>query len=93
MLAVSQKKLDINDRYLEQLEDIKIRVPKGYRGVIQNFAKEMRYKGVNPFIISLINEKMEEQNYSNKIPTGMKEINKKKNPTKPELAYETRFKE
>lgn len=38
----------------------------------------MGYKGVNPFIISLINEKMEEQNYSNKIPTGMKEINKEK---------------
>ena len=78
MVAVSQKKLDINDKYLKQLEDIKIRVPKGYREVIQNFAKEMGYKGVNPFVISLINEKMEEQNYSNKIPTGIKEINKEK---------------
>ncbi|MBQ6995601.1 MAG: hypothetical protein IJN64_14110 [Lachnospiraceae bacterium] len=78
MLAVSKKKLDINDKYLKQLEDIKIRVPKGYREVIQDFAKEMGFKGVNPFVISLINEKMEEKNYADRIPTGVKEINKEK---------------
>ena len=84
MLAVSKKKLDINDKYLKQLEDIKIRVPKGYREVIQDFAKEMGYKGVNPFVISLINEKMEENNYADRIPTGMKEINKEKEDGKNE---------
>lgn len=78
MLAVSKKKLDINDKYLQQLEDIKVRVPKGYRKIIQDFAKEMGYKGVNPFVISLINEKMEDNNYPDRIPTGMKEINKEK---------------
>ena len=74
MLAVSKKKLDANDKYLKQLEDIKIRVPMGYRDVIKNFAKELGYNGVNPFVISLINEKMEEKNYDNKIPTGIKEV-------------------
>lgn len=74
MLAVSKKKLDTNDKYLKQLEDIKIRVPVGYRDVIKDFAKELGYGGVNPFVISLINEKMEEKNYENKIPTGIKEV-------------------
>jgi len=77
MLAVPKKKLDINDKYLKQLEDIKIRVPKGYRQIIKDFAKELGYDGVNPFVISLINEKMEEKNYSDKIPTGIKEIKEK----------------
>lgn len=74
VLAVSQKKKDINDKYLKQLEDIKVRVPKGNREKIQKFAKELGYDGVNPFIISLINEKMEEMNFADKIPTGMKEV-------------------
>lgn len=77
MLAVPKKKLDINDKYLKQLEDIKIRVPKGYRQIIKDFAKELGYDGVNPFVISLINKKMEEKNYSDKIPTGIKEIKEK----------------
>lgn len=50
---VSQKKLDSNEKYLQQLEDIKIRVPKGYREVIKNLAKEEGYDGVNPFIVAL----------------------------------------
>lgn len=78
MLAVSKKKLDTNDKYLKQLEDIKIRVPVGYRDVIKDFAKDMGYNGVNPFVISLINEKMDENNYDNKIPTGVKEVKGKK---------------
>lgn len=77
MLAVPKKKLDINDKYLKQLEDIKIRVPKGYRQVIKDFAKELGYDGVNPFVISLINKKMEEKNYLDKIPTGIKEVKEK----------------
>lgn len=77
MLAVSKKKLDTNDKYLKQLEDIKIRVPKGYRKVIKDFAKELGYDGVNPFVINLINEKMDENNFANKIPTGIKEVKEK----------------
>ena len=60
MLAVSKKKLDTNDKYLQQLEDIKIRVPKGYRNVIKDFAVDQGYKNVNQLVIGLINEKMEQ---------------------------------
>lgn len=80
MLAVPKKKLDTNDKYLKQLEDIKIRVPKGYRDIIKEFAKELGFDGVNPFVINLINEKMEKENFGNKIPTGMKEIKKEELP-------------
>lgn len=77
MLAVSKRKLDTNDKYLKQLEDIKIRVPKGYRQIIKDFAKELGYDGVNPFVINLINEKMDINNFANKIPTGIKEVKEK----------------
>lgn len=75
-MAVSKNKLDTNDRYLQQLEDIKIRVPKGYRDIIKKFAKESGFENVNPFVISLINEKMEAVNYPERIPSGIKEIKK-----------------
>lgn len=77
MVAVSKQKLDTNDKYLQQLEDIKIRVPKGYRDIIKKFAKDMGYDGVNPFVLSLINEKMQEVDYFERIPSGIKEIKKK----------------
>lgn len=48
MLALNEKKKVSNDRYLQQLEDIKIRVPKGYREVIQNLAKEEGFKVLIP---------------------------------------------
>lgn len=79
MLAVPKKKLNTNDKYLKQLEDIKIRVPKGYREVVQSFAKDLKYSGVNQLVINLINEKMEEMNYPDRIPTGIKEIKSKDN--------------
>ena len=73
MLAVDKRKLDINDKYLQQLEDIKIRVPKGYRDVIKNLAKEEGYNGVNPFIIKLVNDVLKEKGRE-EIPTGIKEV-------------------
>lgn len=73
MLAVSKKKLDTNDKYLQQLEDIKLRVPKGYREVIQDLAKSEGYKGVNPFIINLVNGVLKDRGME-EIPTGIKEI-------------------
>lgn len=76
MLAVDKRKLDINDKYLQQLEDIKIRVPKGYRDVIKNLAKEEGYNGVNPFIIKLVNDVLKEKGRE-EIPTGIKEIKAK----------------
>ena len=77
MLAVSKKKLDINDKYLQQLEDIKIRVPKGYRDIIKKFAVEQGYNNVNQLVIGLINEKMEEVKYDNRIPCGIRDIKEK----------------
>ena len=37
----------------------------------------MGFDGVNPFVLSLINEKMDAENYPNKIPTGIREIKEK----------------
>jgi hypothetical protein len=73
---VSQKKLDSNEKYLQQLEDIKIRVPKGYREVIKNLAKEEGYDGVNPFIVALVNRVLKE-NGREEIPTGIREVKAK----------------
>lgn len=78
MLAVSKKKLDTNEKYLKKLQDIKIRVPDGYRDIIQDFAKQLGYSGVNSFVIALINEKMEKEGFKDRIPTGIKEISKSK---------------
>lgn len=77
MLAVSKKKLDTNDKYLQQLEDIKIRVPKGYRDVIKDFAVDQGYKNVNQLVIGLINEKMEYIGYEQRIPVGIRDIKEK----------------
>ena len=76
MLALSDKKKDSNNAYLKQLEDIKIRVPKGYREVIKNLAKEEGYDGVNPFVINLVNEVLKEKGRE-EIPIGVKEIKAK----------------
>lgn len=73
MLAVSKKKLDTNDKYLQQLEDIKIRVPKGYRDVIKKFALDQGYNNVNQLVIGLINEKMSEVGFEQRIPNGIRE--------------------
>lgn len=74
MVTVPKKKLDTNDKYLQQLEDIKIRVPKGYRDVIRKFAVDQKYNNVNQLVIGLINEKMEEVGYEQRIPSGIREI-------------------
>ena len=76
MLALSDKKRDSNNNYLKQLEDIKIRVPKGYRDVIKNLAKEEGYDGVNPFVINLVNDVLREKGRE-EIPTGVKETKAK----------------
>lgn len=72
MLALNEKKKASNDKYLQQLEDIKIRVPKGYREVIKNLAKEEGFEGVNPFIIHLVNMVLSDRG-KECIPTGIKE--------------------
>lgn len=77
MLAVSKKKLDTNDKYLQQLEDIKIRVPKGYRDVIKKFAIDQGYNNVNQLVIGLINDRMEKVEYNQRIPTGIRDVKEK----------------
>lgn len=72
MLALNDKKKVSNDRYLQQLQDIKIRVPKGYRKVIKDLAKEEGFDGVNPFIIKLVNDVLQKKGRE-LIPTGIKE--------------------
>lgn len=79
VLAVSKKKLDTNDKYLQKLDDIKIRVPGGYKKVIQDFASLYGYKSVNQLVIALINEKMEEKGYLDRIPTGLRETRENQN--------------
>ena len=76
MLAVSKKKLDTNDKYLQKLEDIKIRVPKGSRDIIKEFAKGQG-KNVNQLVIELINERMEQVGYKDRIPNGVREATEK----------------
>ena len=69
---VSQKKLDTNDKYLKQLDDIKIRVPKGYKQILKDLAVDLQYKGVNQLVIALLNEKLREQG-KEEIPMGVKD--------------------
>ena len=76
MLALSEKKRDSNNNYLKQLEDIKIRVPKGYRDIIKDLAKEEGYDGVNPFVIALVNSVLREKGRK-EIPSGIKETKSK----------------
>lgn len=76
MVALNDKKRASNEKYLQQLEDIKIRVPKGYREIIQDLAKNEGFNAVNPFVISLINKVLRSKNM-NEIPTGIKETKEK----------------
>lgn len=50
---VSKAKLESNDRYLKTLDDIKVRVPKGKRKLIQKFAAK-KGKSLNEYIVDLI---------------------------------------
>lgn len=76
MVALEDKKRASNDKYLKQLEDIKVRVPKGYRKIIQDLAKEEGYDGVNPFVINLVNNVLRAKG-NDEIPTGIKETKEK----------------
>lgn len=55
----SEAQLKSAKKYLqEKVEDIRIRVPKGQKEVIQNYASSVGMS-VNAFIVQAINEKME----------------------------------
>lgn len=82
---VSQRKLDTNDKYLKQLDDIKIRVPKGYKDVIKKLAEDLQYKGVNQLVIGLCNEKLRERG-EEEIPTGIKDVKSQNDQNQPSEA-------
>lgn len=55
----TEAKLKANEKYLkEKVETFQIRVPKGQKTIIQEFAKKQG-KSLNSFVISLINEAIE----------------------------------
>ena len=70
-----EKKLEINKKFLQQLDDIKLRVQKGYREEIQDRAKK-EGMSVNVFFINAINK-----TYDMDIPTGIKDKRNKTQET------------
>ena len=79
----SEKKMKTNQAYLNQLEDIKIRVPKGYRGKIQEYAKNQGLS-VNQLVIRSIQLDAQENNYDLQLPTGMRELKQENSQTQEE---------
>lgn len=71
----SEQKLATNQAYLNQLEDIKIRVPKGYREKIKEYA-ESQGLSVNQLVIRAIQADAKENNYDLEVPTGIREVKK-----------------
>ena len=83
MVAVSKKKLDINNKYLGKLADIKIRVQSDeengipdYRKVIKDYAAQ-KGLSVNQLVIELINESMKKDGLDCEIPNGIKPATKR----------------
>ena len=81
-LSVAEKtkaeKLAINDKYLRQLDDIKIRVPKGYRQAIKDYAAKQGIS-VNQLVIRAVQADAAEHGESLDVPTGIKEYKKLEN--------------
>lgn len=60
----TEAKLKANDKYLkEKVDEFKVRVPKGQKITIQEFAKSQG-KSLNAYIVELIKEDMEKQQSS-----------------------------
>ena len=62
-MADSEKKVSAAqrkaaDKYLEKFDEIRVRVPKGEKAVIQEYC-EARKESMNKFIIQAVKEKME----------------------------------
>ena len=72
-LKTKAEKLVTNDKYLKQLDDIKIRVPKGYRKVIQDYAKTQGIS-VNQLVIRAIQADAKSHNVALDVPSGMREM-------------------
>lgn len=72
-LKTKAEKLATNDKYLKQLDDIKIRVPKGYRDIIKNYAAAQGIS-VNQLVIRAIQADAKEHGAELEVPSGMREI-------------------
>lgn len=72
-LKTKAEKLATNDKYLKQLDDIKIRVPKGYRDIIKNYAAAQGIS-VNQLVIRAIQADAKEHGVELEVPSGMREI-------------------
>lgn len=57
MSPISESRKRANENYLQKLEEIKVRVPKGKKAIIESHAKACG-KSVNGFINEAIDEKM-----------------------------------
>lgn len=77
-LKTKAEKLATNDKYLKQLDDIKIRVPKGYRNIIKNYASAQGIS-VNQLVIRAIQADAKEHGVELEVPSGMREIKAESN--------------
>mgnify|MGYP002471392078 CR=1 FL=1 len=64
--------------YQKQLDDIKVRVPKGYREIIKNYAKSQGIS-LNQLVIRAIQADAAANGISLEVPAGIKEYKKLEN--------------
>lgn len=69
-----QLKLDTNREYHDRMDDIKIRVPKGYRQLITDYCKEVRGMPLNQLVITLLNDDIKAHGADLHIPSGRREL-------------------
>lgn len=72
-LRTTATKRATNDKYLSQLDDIKIRVPKGFRSIIQEYAKEQGIS-VNQLVIRAIQADAQVHGVELAVPSGVREV-------------------
>lgn len=68
-----ENKLKTNQVYLNKFDDIKIRVPKGYREKIHEYAK-IQGISVNQLVIRALQADAKSNNFDLYVPSGMKEL-------------------
>lgn len=74
-IKTSASKLATNQEYLKQLDDIKIRVPKGYRDVIRRYA-ESQGISVNQLVIRAIEADAMAHGTKLEVPSGIRDLKK-----------------
>ncbi|WP_457789669.1 YlcI/YnfO family protein [Anaeromassilibacillus sp. SJQ-5] len=61
MAPISEARKRANDKYIEKLDEIKVRVPKGRKAELQAHA-EQQGESLNGFIVRAIDETIERDN-------------------------------